>query len=143
MNTFYDKPREPVWTHQGSNSERLRQIDHICFDLRLLKWTTDAEANDLIGVGSGHKCVTVKLRFPQLVKQMCGIIARKERQKTTGWQPSCLNTFWHQFSSQLQESSCFATRIMRNACFCFSGPPISTSNIYPPNDKRLPGHLFF
>ena len=26
---------------------------------------------------------------------------------------------------------CFATRIMRNACFCFSSPPIFTSKIHP------------
>ena len=31
------------------------------------------------------------------------------------------------------KNECFATHILRNACFCFSRPPILASNIHPKN----------
>ena len=64
LNTMYKKlPQKQVTYHTPKKVEK--QLDYILTDKKHYSWSTDAEANDTIHMGSDHRCVLAKFEIPK------------------------------------------------------------------------------
>ena len=64
LNTMYKKqPQKQVTYHTPKNVEK--QLDYILMDKKHHSWSRDAEANDILHMGSDHRCVMAKFEIPK------------------------------------------------------------------------------
>ena len=63
LNTIYKKrPEKQVTYHTSKEIEK--QLDYILSDRKHYKWSRDAEACDIIHMGSDHRCVVARFEIP-------------------------------------------------------------------------------
>ena len=68
LNTMYKKiPQKQVTYHTPKGVEK--QLDYILTDKKHYCWSRDAEANDMIRMGSDHRCVMAKFEIPMKAKK--------------------------------------------------------------------------
>ena len=68
LNTMYKKiPQKHVTYHTQKGAKK--QLDYIWTDKKHYCWSKDAEANDVIHMGSDHRCVMAKFEIPEKVKK--------------------------------------------------------------------------
>ena len=82
-----------------------RQIDYIVLDGQLFKWTTDAEANDMLDLGSDHRCVRAVLKIPRKRKPFKDKITciRKRKRSKMGWVPKDVNEYSDRLGAELRK----------------------------------------
>ena len=68
LNTMYKKiPQKQVTCHTPKGGKK--QLDYILTDRKHYCWSNDAEANDMIDMGSDHRCVMAKFEIPEKNKK--------------------------------------------------------------------------
>ena len=68
LNTMYKKiPQKHVSYHTQKGAKK--QLDCILTDKKHYCWSKDAEANDVIHMGSDHRCVMAKFEIPEKAKK--------------------------------------------------------------------------
>ena len=68
LNTMYKKlPRKQATYRTPKGVEK--QLDYILVDKKHYCWSTDAEANDMIHMGSDHRCVMARFVIPAKTKK--------------------------------------------------------------------------
>ena len=63
LNTMYKKIQQKQVTHHTPKGVE-KQLDYILTDKKHCCWSRDAEANDMIHMGSDHRCVMAKFEIP-------------------------------------------------------------------------------
>ena len=68
LNTKYKKiPQKQVTDHTPKGVKK--QLEYILTDRKHCCWSKDAEANDMIHMGSDHRCVMAKFEIPEKAKK--------------------------------------------------------------------------
>ena len=68
LNTMYKRvPQKQVTYHTPKGVKK--QLGHILTDKKHYCWSKDAEANDMIHMGSDHRCVMAKFEIPEKAKK--------------------------------------------------------------------------
>jgi hypothetical protein len=85
-NTIFEKTWTQKWTH--SIDGRKRTIDYILIEKALMKYLIDAEATDILDLGSDHRAVTAALEFGRRKRSKVNNKKdRKAKLSMKGWQP--------------------------------------------------------
>ena len=63
LNTMFKKRPEKQVTYRTAK-EKDKQLDYILSDRKHFKWNKDAEASDIIHMGSDHRCVVARVEIP-------------------------------------------------------------------------------
>ena len=117
LNTMYRKTPGKQTTYRSPAGNE-KQIDHIIIKRRHLKFNEDAEANDMIDMGSGHRCVMATFAIttpkkdglsPQNKKkdklETTRQDIRKQTDKKTGKEESELETRYQEIIEKIKEKA--------------------------------------
>lgn len=95
---------EKQWTYVNGGTKR--QLDYILVDHWVMRWVTEAQASDDIGIGLDHRTVVATLETS--IRSPSRSAKRARRRSNRDWKPNCVDDYqeqiWDGLRAQLTDN---------------------------------------